>query len=143
MLIPCLWGYGHALTLNCHWLKLLISLIVLIINESERSVPFAAHCAEVSVNTVKSTQTSPCQTNLDKNFVKPEQTVCEFCQAAKCFCDFSPGRNSGHSQKSSSPTVIGALFLKKAHISTRIFLWQLLKEKSSGSLLVVEKPSQP
>ena len=87
VLILCLWGYGklNVLMLACRWFKLVISLIVLIFNASERSTHFAAHCAEVSINTVKSWQTSPGQTNPDKNFVKPEQTICQFCQAGKSF----------------------------------------------------------
>ena len=81
-------------------------------------MPFATHCAEVSVNTVKSQQTSPNWTNPDKNFIKPEQTVSQFCQARKCFSDFS----SGHSQKSSSPRCVksgqhGCALAKYEHAS--------------------------
>ena len=52
--IMCLWGYGNALMLACHWLKLVISCIVLIFNKSQQITLFAAHCAEVSVYIVKS-----------------------------------------------------------------------------------------
>ena len=110
MSILCMWGYSSVLTLDCHWSKLVISPIVLIINKSERSASFATHYAEVSVNTVKSQHTSPSRTNLDKNFVIPEQTVCEFCQARKRFSNFSPGQNSGHSRKSSSPMFVYVFF---------------------------------
>ena len=113
-LILYLWGYSNALKLDCHWLKFVISFIVSIFNESEQSTPFAAHCASVLVNTVKSQQTSPSWTNLDKNFVKPEQTICKFCQAGKCFFDFSSGWISGHSWKSSSPRLLKSSFISMA-----------------------------
>ena len=38
--------------LDCHWLKLIISLIILIFNKSELNAPLAVHCTEVLVNTV-------------------------------------------------------------------------------------------
>ena len=52
--ILCWWGYRDSLMLDCDWLKLVFSLIVLIFNESEQSTTFATHCAAVSENTVKS-----------------------------------------------------------------------------------------
>ena len=90
VLILCLWGYGKALKLDCHWLKLVITLIiVLIFNELEQSVPFAIHCAEVSVNTECEVSANfTMRHQQEQGFVKPEKNVCQFCQAQIVFLIF-------------------------------------------------------
>ena len=89
VLILCLWGYDNALTLVCHWLKLVIRIIVLIFNKSEQSTPFAALCAAQSLGThcevLVNNQAGPTwirisssQNKLLANFAKPENAFLIF-----------------------------------------------------------------
>ena len=70
-------GYGNTLTLDSHWLKLVISLIVLIFNESNRSSPFAAPlCWSLGKVRISSSWNK-----LFANFAKPENNFLIFLQA--------------------------------------------------------------